>query len=256
MSPIAQPESRAAARRSERGLTLIEVLIAVTLVSLLSVGILFAIRVGLNAMGRSNARLNENRRVAGAYRVLVQQIEGLIPVIALHRGGQGGDQRIPFFEGQSRSMRFVSAYSLQEASRGMPRILEFQVTAAAPGKGIRLVVNEIPYTGPISAGQMIVGLEPAPGGGVGLPRFGPIQVTPRSFVLGDELATCQFSYLEAARFPDPERWRTDWVRSNQWPLAIRIDMRPLHPDPARLRPLTVTAPIRVNRISDQTYADS
>src|ERR687889_557920 len=74
---------RAAKRRSERGLTLIEVLIAVTLVSLLSVGILFAIRVGLNAMGRSNARLNENRRVAGAYRVLVQQIEGLIPVIAL-----------------------------------------------------------------------------------------------------------------------------------------------------------------------------
>ena len=87
------------------------------------------------------------------------------------------------------------------------------MAAGAPGKGIRLVVNEILYTGPISAGQMIMGLEPAPGGGVALPRFGPIQVTPRSFVLADELATCQFSYLEAARFPDPERWRTDWVRS-------------------------------------------
>jgi len=39
-------------KRSRAGVTLIEVLIAVSLVSLLSVGILMALRVGMSAMER------------------------------------------------------------------------------------------------------------------------------------------------------------------------------------------------------------
>ena len=52
-------------RNPRAGLTLIEVLIAVSLVGLLSVGMLWAIRVGVNAMGKSNEKLISNRRVTG-----------------------------------------------------------------------------------------------------------------------------------------------------------------------------------------------
>jgi hypothetical protein len=53
-----------------------------TLLSLLSVGVLFGLRIGLNAMERTNDRLMTNRRVLGVERVLTQQIAGFIPVMA------------------------------------------------------------------------------------------------------------------------------------------------------------------------------
>ncbi len=52
-----------------RGVTLIELLVAMTLLSLLSVGVLFGLRIGLNAMDRTNDRLMTNRRVLGVERV-------------------------------------------------------------------------------------------------------------------------------------------------------------------------------------------
>ena len=67
-------------RGSRAGLTLMEVLVAVTLLSLLSVGMLFAIRIALNAMQKTNHRLTSNRRVLSSQRILEQQIAGLVPV--------------------------------------------------------------------------------------------------------------------------------------------------------------------------------
>ena len=56
--------------RSKAGVTLLELLIAVSLVGLLSVGILMALRVGINAMEKTNGRLMSNRRNTGAQRVI------------------------------------------------------------------------------------------------------------------------------------------------------------------------------------------
>lgn len=241
--------------RSRAGVTLIEVLIAVSLFSLLSVGIMVALRVGLSALGKANARLMLNRRVAGAQRVLQQQIEGFMPVVAQC----GADPNVKpvkmgFFQGERQSMRFVSSYSLQEASRGMPRLLEFQVIPGDQGVGVRLVVNEHLYTGPLGAGLFCMGRALDPALGVETPRFRPIQAGPGSFVLADKLAFCQFSFLEALPAPVLERWRPNWVLA-QWPLAIRIDMAPLDNDPSRLRPLTLTAQLHVNRYPIFEYAD-
>jgi len=47
------------------GVTLIEVLVAITLLSLLSVAMLFALRIGLMAYSKTNAKLMDDRRVAG-----------------------------------------------------------------------------------------------------------------------------------------------------------------------------------------------
>ena len=53
---------------SRAGVTLMELIIAISLLSLLSVGLLMAMRVGLNAMEKSNNRIMANRRVSGAQR--------------------------------------------------------------------------------------------------------------------------------------------------------------------------------------------
>ena len=240
-------------KRSRNGVTLIEVLIAVSLVSLLCVGILLALRVGMSAMDKANRRLMDNRRAVGARRIIEAQLAGLMPVIAIVSpdGGATG-VKVPFFEGREQSMRFVSSYSLQEAARGLPQILEFQVI---PGeeRGVRLVVNENLYSGPLSAGAFCLGPGRDPELGIDTQRFIPIVVGPRSFVLADHLAYCRFSYLGPSPDKNLEQWSPAWIPINRWPLGIRIEMASYESDAGRLKPLTVTAPVHVNRDPNFQY---
>ena len=147
--PAKAPDADQGVRPTDAGLTLMEVLIAVSLLSLLSVGMLIAMRVGLSATAKANARLIDDRRVAGTQRILEQEIAGFMPVKALCGGNPpAAKASILFFQGEPQSMRFVSTYSLQQAWRGLPQILEFMVLAREDGKGVRLVVNEHLYSGP------------------------------------------------------------------------------------------------------------
>ncbi len=238
---------------SRAGVTLIELLIAVSLVSLLTVGILMAIRVGVNAMEKTNNRFLSNRRVLGAQRALEQQIAGLFVASAHCRITPGAPPvRVPFFQGEPAAMRFVSSYSLQEAARGYPRILEYAVIPGDGGRGVRLVVNERLYTGPESTGLLCLGPGP-PGEGI---RFRPIEPGPQSFVLADRLAYCRFAFLEPLPPPDVPRWIPRWVRADLLPLAIRIEMAPLEADSSKIPLVTLTAPVRVNRNPTVRYADS
>jgi prepilin-type N-terminal cleavage/methylation domain-containing protein len=241
--------------RRQSGVTLIEVTIAITLLSMLSLGMLATIRMGFDALHHTDARLMQNRRVAGAQRLLEQQLGGFMPVKALCSGGPDAAQTpFVFFEGQPQSMRLVSTYSLNEAWRGQPSILELQVIPGDAGIGVRLIVNEIPYTGPLSAGQSCLSVGADPVSGLSMPQFRPIQPSPQSFVLADKLAWCRFSYLEQAKLPDIEHWRPDWVIP-RWPIGLRVEMAPLEDNPARLRPLTVTTALPVTRLPDVAYAD-
>lgn len=235
--------------RADAGVTLMELLIAVLLLSLLSVGMLFAMRIGLMAYGKTQSILMENRRVVGAQRILEEQLQGMMPVVA----GCGG-ARMAFFQGEAQTMRLVSTFSLQQGWRGQPQILELFVIAGEGG-GVRLVVNEIPYTGPAGASQLCTGRAPDPLTGASVARFTPVEPGPRSFVLADKLAYCHFSYftIPLDRRVAPH-WTPDWTVSG-WPFAVRVEMEPLKPNPSRLQPITVTAPIHLYRSPDIPYGD-
>ena len=156
--------------------------------------------------------------------------------------------KMPFFQGEPQSMRFVSSYSLQESARGLPRILEFQVIPGKDGEGVRLVVNENLYTGPASAGFFCLGKGPESF------LFRPIEIGARSFVLADRLAFCRFTYQEAPPPPAPVKWTPSWVLP-RWPGAIRIEMAPLDEGGPRLQPVSITARIHVTRYPIFEYGD-
>ena len=238
--------------RKDAGVTLIEVLVAITLLSLLTVGMMFAMSIGLQAFHKTDRTLMENRRVAGAQRILEQELEGLIPVVA----PCGPGEPIGFFQGEPQVMRLVSGFSLQQAWRGRPQILELFVLPGEEGRGVRLVVNEIPYGGPVAAGQMCVGRTPDAETGVQIPHFAPVMAGPRSFVLADKLAFCRFAYLSPVKDPkDPPAWMPGWKLPNRWPFAVRIDMGPLEPDTARLQPISIIAPVHIRRSPEIKYVD-
>lgn len=234
-----------------------ELLIAITLLSTLSVGILLSLRVGLSAMNKADSKLMSNRRVTSVERILEEQIEGIMPVTAnCHPpGGAGPAPPISFFQGEASSMRFASTYSLQQGSRGLPMILEFQVIPGENNQGVRLVVNEILYTGPGGAGQLCTGFGPDPATGIQGPRFVPIQVGANSFVLADKLAYCRFSFRDPGTPPQAPAWIVRWTKP-LLPNAVRIEMAPLTPDPARLQPVTLTVPVRVTRHPLEPYENN
>lgn len=235
-------------QNAESGVTLIELMIAITLLSLLSTGMLFAIRVGLNAMGKTNTYFTNVRRVLGIDRIVAEQIAGYMPTQGVCGGGaEGAPPRfVVFFQGDVQTMRFVSSYSLNEASRGLPRILEFQVIPGENGNGVRLIVNETLYTGPLSTAPFCAGLGPDPVTGTVQPLWRPVIAGARSFVLADKLARCQFMYKEETDPNRPDLWVPKWGRDFV-PAAVRIDWAPLEPDPSRLQVPPVTLPFRPRR---------
>ena len=120
---------------------------------------------------------------------------------------------------------------------------------------MRLIVDEYPYSGPLSAGQFILGRTTDPVLLKTFTRFAPIEAGPHSFVLADKLAACQFFYQELRPLPEGDRWGDLWA-SDKWPAGIRIAMAPLDPTSNALHMTTITAPIRITRIPLEVYADN
>jgi prepilin-type N-terminal cleavage/methylation domain-containing protein len=234
-------------RRRSAGVTLIELLIAVTLLSMLSGGLVIALRVGLSAMSTADSKLTANRRVASVEAIIEHEISGIIPITAdCQAGGNGPPSKIAFFQGETQSIRLASSFSLRQGARGLPMILEFQVVPGEQGLGVRLLVNEHVYTGPQGAGVFCLG------GGPAGPQFAPIQTGPGSFVIADKLAYCRFTYRYLPPPPQLAQWVERWIKS-EVPNAIRIDMAPLTPDASRLQLVTLTIPIRVTRLPLEPY---
>jgi type II secretory pathway pseudopilin PulG len=236
-------------RRSDSGITLIEILIAVSLLSLLSVGILIAMHLGLNTMEKTDSRMVRNRRVVNARKIIENEIEGFTYTNATFHPRADVFQFVPFFQAEPQSMRFVSSFSLEDAWRGHPQITALQVIPGDKNEGVRLIVNETPYTGPVQAGQFIVSVEP------GERHYAPILPDVKSFVLADRLQFCRFFYLEQIPAPPFQAWRSDWIVPDRLPLGIRIEMAPLDNTSADLHVTSVTVPMNVNVTPGATYAD-
>jgi|SRR5271165_149016 len=238
-------------KRNSAGVTLMELLVAVLLLSLLSVGMVLTLRVALSAMTKTDSKLMANRRVVSVEHILNEEISGMIPVAADCTAGGRKGGLLMFFQGETQSMRLASTYSLHQGGRGVPMILEFQVIPREDNEGVRLVVNELTYTGPRGAGAVCIGMGRDPITGQSSPLFVPIQIGANSFVLSDRLAYCRFSFRDARSKRDPF-WVDHWIEQ-RLPDAIRVDMAPLAPDAGRLQPVTLSVPIRLTRMPFLDY---
>lgn len=228
-------------KHSERGFTLVEMLIAVTLVAAISTSMLFAIRTGLLSLSKVDGRLTSNRRVMSVERILARELGGVMPVI----GYCSDNSQMPVFNGTDQMLHLVTSYSLAEGSRGEPRVLELQVVPS-PGGGMRLIANETLYSGPYATAPFCAANS-----------FRAGESTPQSFVIADRLAYCRISYQDV----DPlsrmgnGNWLPQWGKINL-PAAVHVDMAPAMPDPAYLPLVSVTVPIHVNRDVNAQYSDT
>ena len=235
-------------------MTLVEVLIAVTLVALLSTAMLFALRAALSSVEAIRHNAERVRKGAGAQRILEQQFANLMPVFtrcgALAPGDPG--YNAAFFDGEPNVLRFVTAYSIAEAGRGQPRIVEIFPIPGENGEGVRLVVNERQYFSMYSAAALCQPPgPPTEGGGPPTVLFARPLALPSSFVLADRLESAGFGYQEISRLHPEGIWLPRWNYSAVFPTAVRVDMRPLDPNPAWLPPLPLYVRIMMDRSSNE-----
>ena len=119
------------AKDPRSGLTLVEMLIAVSLLSLLSVGMLVTMRLGFSTMDKLDTHLVANRRVANSRAIIESELNGFVFSMANYRNQPNSYQPVLFFQMEPQAMRFVTSYSLQDGWRGRPQI----------------AVNKLPRTG-------------------------------------------------------------------------------------------------------------
>jgi prepilin-type N-terminal cleavage/methylation domain-containing protein len=230
--------------KTQRGFTLIEVMVSVTLVAAIASGMLWAMRTSLITMEKVDARLDSNRRVMSVEQILSRQLSGVMPVTGNCQNASGGIiQRVPVFNGTDQTLHLVSSYSMSEGARGYARLLELQVVPSDRG-GVRLIVNESLYSGPSSVAPFCMERTFAPG-----------TMTPQSFILADRLAYCRLAYQEwLPMTPANQHWLPVWNKPDL-PSAIHVDMAPLTTDAATLPLMSVTVPIHVTREVLNPYAD-
>ncbi len=212
-------------RQRQAGVTLLELLLAVTLFALLAVSSGMVLRVAFTSMNVIESKVDLDRRINGSQRALDSMLRGMMAV----RGACGG---VPIaFQGTGSVMRFVSSYSLQEGSRGRPQIVELISQQKLDGTGFRLVVNEYPYLGRNSL-QMACAQAP--------------QVRQSSFILADQLAVCRFYFKALDPGSGSESWLSNWMIA-AWPRGVRIEMQPRRVGENRLQSSTLSVPIMVRR---------
>jgi prepilin-type N-terminal cleavage/methylation domain-containing protein len=244
--------------RSQHGVTLLELMIAISLVAGLSTGMLMAMRTSLLTYEKTAKRLESNRRFVKTQQILSSQIAAVIPAQGLCPTGEGQSIAIPsFLSGSPDTMRLISSYSIAEGARGYPQIVEYQVVSSGRG-GVRLVATERPYTGPQSTTAYCGSPAAAPSAFEfgARPATSTTQPGVASYVLAEHLAYCHFSYHEPYdqnTFLETP-WLPLWVKP-ALPAGVRIEMRPVAPETGGLSVLNVTVPIQVNRNPVLVYDD-
>lgn len=226
----------------QAGMTLIEILVAVTLLGMLSIGLVTALQVAAGAWSSSRNARGQDRRIANANALLHAQFAGVTPVEPLILRPGLAVPAGPFFQGEPTAMRFVSSYSMTEGVRGGLQIVELQTS---PGQeGTRLILTQTPYQGPLSVGRFIVGAEPLPETQSFHVLFTPLVTRADSLIVADRLSEVRFSYLRGRRSPnEPDVWVPVWDQPQQLPQAIRVDLQALE-DVGRLRPVAVVSEVR------------
>lgn len=232
-------------KRRNAGFSLIELMIAITLVAAISAGLLTAMRNGLLTMERTQQRLQDARRAMGIQDLVRRQIGAAMPVLSLC-DRDGLQLQSPIFRGNNNNLLLVSSESTTQGARGTPRVLLYRV---APNRDntVRLEVVEMPFSGPGSTASMC---DPAmtvirdPG-----PSVKPI-------VLYERLASCRFRYRNLSfdtllgRDPWEDLWSFPYL-----PYAVMVEMRPALDADTRMPIGPITIPLHISREFEVMYVD-
>lgn len=224
-------------KKRQRGFTLLELMVSITIVSLLAATALFAWRASVSGWEKANVELERNRTVLAVHELLTEQIASMAPYQAqIERGGQ-----VMFFEGEAETARFVSRYSLRDRAASGLYLVEYHIAEQKDGTR-QLLFQEEPLRGGEELAARIAGLDTESGA----PRvlFRPFEAGAAALVLLKGLAECRFEYYQAATPNQQGAWTNGWKGSfDELPQAVRL-IAMKQSEASDLEPVAITAVVR------------
>jgi prepilin-type N-terminal cleavage/methylation domain-containing protein len=190
--------------RSQAGFTLLEMIVAVTLVAMMAVGLWAVFRISLRSWSRGTEFMDANQRHRSILNLVRKQMAstyGLFIQDPLQPGTP-----VLMFDGTENSLQFISLNSLQfNESPGLTWV-SYELSQDKAGD-YSLVERETRYLG-----QM-----PDEGGG---------QTASTPIPIFENLSSCLFEYFDPGDAGNASQWVREWdgQKQRKLPLAVSVTM--------------------------------
>jgi len=191
--------------RVQRGFTLLEMMVAVTLVAMMAVGLWAVLRVSIRSWSRGTEFIDLNQRHRSILDMVRKQMASTCGLFS-PADMQSGTPPFLMFRGDETRLRFISLSSLQFRQNPGLTLVSYDVEQDAQGD-YALVEREERYLGDVPD------LESPPGPGKGIPVF-------------ENLVSCAFEYFDPGTADIPPQWFRGWdgAKSGKLPTAVSLTM--------------------------------
>jgi general secretion pathway protein J len=195
-------------RRSEQGFTLLEVVVAVTLVAMMSIALWAVMRTGLKSWSKGTEFIDTNQRHRSILDLTRKQISSaynlIIPATTDPATGTMTTP-YPFFQGTETSFQFISLNSLVfQESPGLTLIT--YEASQEQSNTLSLLEKESRYLGQLPDSSSAT--------------------ADRTTPILENLVSCSFQYFDPGDNQNPSAWVTEWdgQESGKLPSAVSMDI--------------------------------
>ena len=203
------------ARAGERGFTLLELLVAITLLGMLMAALFGALRLGARVWETGEERLDAGTRVQVVQDFLRQQLGQTVPISEI--GGDAGSLQNLVFGGGSQGLRFVSLLPAHQG--GGTALMEL---------GLRPAATEG------EPGDLVLRIRP-----LDLTGNGTADEPGELRILIDAVESLEISYFGSAQSGADPIWWQEWQAQRSLPSLVRVRLAFPEGDPRRWPELIV-----------------
>ena len=196
---------RDAGASGQSGFTLLEMIVAVTLVAMMAVGLWAIFRISLRSWSRGTEFMDANQRHRGILNLVRKQMASAYGLSAPADPQQPGAGTL-IFNGTENGLRFISLNSLLFQDSPGLTLVSYEVDQDSEGD-YALVEKEARYLGRMPDEEV------SPSGSKATPIF-------------EKLSSCLFEYFDPGDANNPAQWVQEWdgQKLHTLPLAVSVTM--------------------------------
>jgi general secretion pathway protein J len=201
-------------RDQESGFSLLEIVVAVTLVAMMALALWSVMRISIQSWKRGTDSMDSSQRNRSILDLVKKQMASIYGLIA-PPDLQSGGQLYPIFSGSDTSVQFISLNSLRFMDSPGLTMVSYDVVRDSSGN-VMLVEREAQYLGLDPSRESIFDRKEDTG------------VT----TIFEGLSSCSFEYFDPGTNEKPSQWSNSWNAKEAGRLPTAISMTMTSRDPS------------------------